>query len=155
MSPPGSAAPRSRGFSLVELMVALAVVAIVSAVAWPGYGALLRRAQRNDARIALLRIQSLQEAHYATHLRYASRLGSQADADTLPVADRSDAGHYRLSLAVSEDRQGYSVIATARPDDPQARDRGCRQLAVDEIGRRRSADALGHWFTTDPHRCWG
>jgi type IV pilus assembly protein PilE len=144
-----------RGFSLVEVLVALAIVAILSAAAWPGYSATLRRAQRNDARLALLRIQSQQESHYARHLRYASRLGGPADADTLPAAGRSDAGHYTLSLATREDGQGYSAIATARTDDRQARDRGCRQLAVDETGRRRSADAAGHWFTTDPHRCWG
>ncbi len=52
------------GFSLLELLVTLAIVGILTAIAWPGYGAVMQRAQRNDARLALLGIQ------YAEELRY-------------------------------------------------------------------------------------
>lgn len=151
--------PRQRqrapcGFTLVELLVALAVLAILWAVAWPGYGGILQRAQRNDARLALLRIQQLQESHYATHLRYATRLGETPDADTLAAAVHSHGGYYALSLRTSEDGQRYTAIARAAPDGRQRRDLDCQQLAIDEAGRQRSADVLGNWTDHDPHRCW-
>lgn len=143
-----------RGFTLVELMIALAVVAILCAVAWPGYGGILQRAQRNDARLALLRIQQLQESHYATHLRYATRLGEAPDADTLAASAHSHGGFYALSLRASEDGQRYTAIARAAPDGRQRRDLDCQQLAIDEAGRQQSADVLGNWTDNDPHRCW-
>src|SRR5262245_47223884 len=94
--PPKQRLPAASGFTLVELLVALAVTAILSAMAWPGYRATLQRAQRNDARLALLQLQVLQEGHYASHLRYAGGFGSNDDPATLRASDRSISGHYRL-----------------------------------------------------------
>lgn len=150
----GPASSGRSGFTLIELLVALAVVAILSAIAWPGYASIMHRAHRNDARLALLRIQQLQEMHYANHLRYAAKLGRASDEDTLVAPERSDGGHYLLALAAAEDGQGYTATARTSTDGGQRRDRGCQQLSVDETGRRRSADASGNWSDVDPQRCW-
>lgn len=147
--------PALSGFTLIELLIALAVVAILSAIAWPGYASILHRAQRNDARLALLRIQQLQEMHYAKHLHYAAAFGANADVQTLATPERSDGGHYLLSVVVTEDGQGYTATARAQTNGAQRRDHSCQQLSVDETGRRRSADATGNWSNADPHRCWG
>jgi type IV pilus assembly protein PilE len=154
------ASTRSRGqppgFTLIELLVAMAIVAILSALAWPGYGAIVQRAQRTDARLALLGMQHLQERHYATHLRYAARLGDTPDAETLATPARSQGGHYLLSVTTSGDGQHFTAVARAASSDGQRRhDPGCEQLSVDEIGRRQSANALGEWTEDDPERCWG
>lgn len=155
MSMPGDFRPRpSCGFTLIELLVALAVVAILSAIAWPGYAGMIHRAQRNDGRLALLRLQHLQERHYATHLRYASSLGATADADTLLSSDRSDGGLYLLRLTTSENGQRYSATATANPAGRQRRDTECQSLSIDQAGTRRSSDSSGAWSGMDPLRCW-
>jgi len=143
-----------RGVTLTELLIAMLIVALLTAAAWPGYGSVLQRTYRNDARIALLRIQHLQERHYAQHLRYASALGAHADAMTLVAAISSDGGHYTLSLSASGDGQQFTAMATAREDGRQHRDLSCRRLSVDETGQRRSADAQGSWREDDPARCW-
>jgi type IV pilus assembly protein PilE len=141
---------------LIELLVAMAIVAILSALAWPGYGAIVQRAQRTDARLALLNMQHLQERHYATHLRYAARLGDTPDAETLAISVRSQGGHYLLSVTTSGDGQHFTAVARAASSDGRRRnDHGCAQLSVDEIGRRRSANALGEWTDEDPERFWG
>jgi type IV pilus assembly protein PilE len=142
------------GFTLIELLVALTVVAILSVIAWPGYAGIVHRAQRNDARLSLLRLQHLQERHYATHLRYAGALGTTSDARTLVTPDRSDAGLYTLTVSASEDGQRYTAIATANSAGRQRRDLGCQQLSIDQTGARRSADATGSWSESDPLRCW-
>ena len=51
----------SRGFSLVELMMVIVIIAILASVAVPGYRDYVQRAQRVDATAALLRIAAAQE----------------------------------------------------------------------------------------------
>lgn len=142
------------GVTLIELMVATAIVALLAAMAWPGYAAITQRAHRTDARLALLRIQHLQERHYTAHLRYAARLGENPDAQTLAAATRSDSGHYELGVEASEDGQRYLALARAAAQGPQARDQECQQFSVDQAGRRRSADSGGTWQAADATRCW-
>lgn len=142
----------SRGVTLIELIVVVAIVAVLSTIAWPGYASVLQRANRNDARLALLQLQILQESHFATHRRYAAQLGDTATADTLAASRLSSAGHYRLSLSAPEDGQTYTARATAT--GRQAGDRQCAQLAIDVIGRRRSADSDGRWSEDGAARCW-
>lgn len=144
-----------RGVTLIELLIALTVVAVLSAIAVPGYGAVMQRVNRNDARLALLRLQHLQERHFATHLRYASQLGAADDATTLAHSGRSEAGHYLLGLSTPVDGQSFTATATADMGRRQSSDVDCLSLSVDQMGRRRSADASGRWHEDDPRRCWG
>lgn len=146
---------RRRGFTLIELLAALAIAAILAVIALPTYQEAVHRSLRLDARLALLRIQYLQETFYQTHLRYAAQLGGDVTTDGLATADRSDGGDYMLSIAPAEDGQSYAVTAQALALGRQARDRNCQWLAIDATGHRRSADAAGTWTDNDPHRCWG
>jgi type IV pilus assembly protein PilE len=141
-----------RGFSLLELLVTLAIVAVLGALALPGYTHVMNRALRQDARLALLRIQYRQELFFANHLRYANAFGSDAG---LALAPRSEQGHYQLELRTSADGLRYTAIASADPAGRQTRDLPCASLAIDETGRHRSADSTNHWHDDDPHRCWG
>jgi type IV pilus assembly protein PilE len=142
-----------RGFSLIELLVAVTIAGVLAAIALPGYSHAVRRALRQDARLALLRIQHEQERFFANHLNYAVRLGS-GDSSGLPIPGHSDGGNYLLQLQTSADRMTYTASARINPDGRQASDSQCAQLAIDETGHRRSADSGNRWRDDDPHRCW-
>jgi type IV pilus assembly protein PilE len=144
-----------RGFTLVELLVAMAVAGILAALALPGYSQLMTRASRQDARLALLRLQHRQESFFATRLRYAHTLGEGTDPPGLAMQARSDDGHYLLALQTAADGMAYIARARVDPVGRQANDTLCAQLSIDETGRRSSADASGIWRDDDPHRCWG
>jgi len=144
---------KPRGFTLLELLVTMAIVGILTAIAWPGYGAILRRAQRDEARLALLGIQYAEELRYQNLLAYGDRLAEPVALGGLALADRSAGGSYALSVRLSGDGQHYTAIAEATAPGRQAGDHACRMLSIDETGRRRSADAAGNW-SDDPRRCW-
>jgi type IV pilus assembly protein PilE len=143
---------RHRGLTLLELMIAVTIVGILAAIAVPGYQHSVRRAQRIDARLALLRVQFLQERHYSSHARYATNL-TTTDNDGLGTADLSDAGGYRLSLATDDTGQRYTAIATA--NGAQMGDQHCQRLAIDHTGARRAASTNGPLDSVDTNRCWG
>jgi type IV pilus assembly protein PilE len=144
-----------RGFTLIELLVAMAIVGLLAALALPGYTHVMNRALRQDARLALLRIQHRQENFFATHLGYATNLGEGNNPPGLATPASSDSGHYQLTLQTTADGMSYTAFARANPAGRQSADTQCMQLAIDESGRRRSADASNTWRDDDPYRCWG
>jgi type IV pilus assembly protein PilE len=141
-----------RGFTLIELMVALAIVAILSAAALPAYQGVVHRSQRSDARLALLWVQYQQERHYATNNAYADALSELNGPGG--VAGRSAGGDYDLAVALTNGGQGYVATALAHANGRQATDNDCRWFSINELGQRRSATASGAWSDTDPYRCW-
>lgn len=143
-----------RGFTLVELAVTLAIIALLAALAVPGYRDLLHRAQRQDARLALLRIHYRQERYFSERNRYATQLATPAELGGLGLAERSDAGDYGLSIATDPEALGYVATARALPSGRQSDDRVCAALALDHIGQRSSADAAGRWRDLDAGHCW-
>jgi type IV pilus assembly protein PilE len=139
------------GFTLIELVIALAVVAILCAIAWPGYGAVMHRAQRTEARLALLDLQHAEERHYMRHFAYTDRLEEATSAGGLGKSARTATGAYALSIALREDGQGYVAQAIAHPQGRQARDWTCASFTMDETGQRSARDADGRDTTA---ACW-
>jgi type IV pilus assembly protein PilE len=136
-------APRSsKGVSLIELITVMAVVSVLSAIAWPSYLGSMQRSRRTEAQLALLQIQFAQERHYATHLRYSSTLSGPATAGGLGMSAHSQNGDYLLSVATVNGGQGYVARAQATPDGRQFLDKPCRQLTLDTTGVRQ------------PQTCW-
>ena len=77
---------RHRGFTLIELMVAVTIVALLGAIALPGYGEVIRRAQRQDARLALMELQHELERHYLRRFTYTDRITAPRDRHAMSHA---------------------------------------------------------------------
>jgi type IV pilus assembly protein PilE len=137
------------GFTLIELVIALAILAITTALAAPSYRNYLRRGHRSEAVQALLTAAVEQEKFHLANGRYGDRLDASAGEDPpgLPVASRTPGGHYVLAIPTATAAE-YRVIATAAGNGG---DPACASLAIDESGRRTSTDARGADSTA---RCW-
>jgi type IV pilus assembly protein PilE len=146
---------RARGFTLIELLVALAIAAILAAIAWPGYRQVMHRTQRIEAHLALMKLQYLQERHFADHHAYASTLRADGSDNSLPMDAVTDEGNYALSLRLEADSQSYVAIAQARQSGHQAGDGHCQWLSIDTLGTRRSAASAGAWRAEPGGGCWG
>jgi type IV pilus assembly protein PilE len=143
-----------RGFTLIEMLVVLAIVATLAAMAWPGYRQILHRSHRIEARLALLRLQYLQERHFADHHAYAVELRADGSGNSLPIEPRTEEGSYELSLTVDASGQEYVAIAQATASGRQADDHQCQRLSIDTIGTRRSAAGNGDWRAEPGAGCW-
>lgn len=142
MSQRVSRSRRHWGFSLTELLIVLAVLALLASLAWPGYQAALQRARRSDAREALLRGAQWLE-------RVASIHGQYPEVAVYPAhLSLSGAGHYRIRYVPSADLAAYTL--TAQRQGVQASDR-CGDFVLDQAGQR---SVLNPAAGSLPTECW-
>ncbi len=147
------AAAPAGGFSLTELLVALAILALLAAAAVPLWQRQAERARRLDATDALLRIAVLQERFHLENGRYANP-GELAAAPPggLGVA-ATERGYYALELqALAGDADsGYRALAVAQREGAQAGDDQCRIFALDSTGARSAETSEGE---DSSEICW-
>lgn len=124
----------SRGFTLIELMIAVAIVAILAVVAYPSYQEHVRRSNRAAAQSVMLDIAARQHQHLLDTRSYADSLG------TLGVTVPADVTRHYTIATVQEAGPPPGFRVTATPTGAQARDR-CGTLGVDRAGQKTAASA--------------
>lgn len=104
---------RQLGFTLIEVMVVVAIVGILSAIALPSYRSYIERGDRASARAALLEAQQFMERFYATNDRFTTDVAC-ATSPTLPArfANVPDVNAPKYSLAVVSDCNSFTITAT-------------------------------------------
>lgn len=129
-----------RGFSLSELLVAMAIVAILAAVALPVYHQHSQKIIRLDGKSKLLEVMAAQQDFFARHLRYTERLGEDLSFPDAGGGTRSDRGHYRIWAEACEGESlNACILLRASPTRPD-RDYAAA-LTLDSRGRRTPPDA--------------
>lgn len=150
---------RGLGFTLVELMIAVAIVGILAAVAIPSYRESVARGQRAEARAALLENAQFLERNFTLCNRY-DRMPDEDDpgactaavAIPAPSAPRQGAAAYDIAVAPSA--QSFRLTATPASGGSMEGDR-CGALSLDNFGRRSvDADQDGTADADLVDTCW-
>lgn len=135
------------GMTLIELVIVLAVSAILWGIAYPVYVDYASRARRAEATSALQAIALAQERFYTVQGQYATDL-ADLSMQTVATSGVSAHGFYQLTLADQTDHQVF--LATATAVAVQAQDLACRQLWLNQLGQRGAFDHTGTVSTV----CW-
>lgn len=143
-----------RGFTLIELMITVAIAAILTTIAVATYTSEVQKSRRTDARSALLDLAGREEKLYSVSNAYSqlpSDLGYSGVA--WPIAVGTSPGDYNI-VVTSPDTitQGGAVgtyLITATPINLQVNDSQCTQLSVNQQGLQSSTGSA----TTAT--CWG
>jgi type IV pilus assembly protein PilE len=123
------------GFSLIELIITLAIMAILTTLAYPVYTQYIVAARRHDAQGALLDLAARMEQYYATYNRYTGATISVDPTTDVLASATTPEGWYRLSVSMTD--TGYQL--TAVPIAAQAaQDKQCTALSIDDRGVKSS-----------------
>jgi len=155
-------ARRPRGFTLIEIMITVAIVAILAAIALPSFLDSVRKSRRADAFTAITTVQQAQERWRGNKSEYATDAqlirGISADPPGLGLSRATSSGYYTLVLSGSNST-GYAVVATFVADKSQAQDGVCKILGARIAGGNLTygSGAAAVDFDAaipDPGRCW-
>ncbi|MGJ4803881.1 type IV pilin protein [Luteimonas sp. SDU82] len=125
---------RDRGFTLIELMVAVAIVGILAAIAYPSYMDAVRKGKRGQAKGALVELAQRAERWRTVH---GSFDGFWASVDTAHrTSPRQGEGTTAYNLAYTPNETGTGFTLSAVPQGSQVADTRCMTLTLDHAGRK-------------------
>lgn len=124
-----------KGFTLIELMITVAVVAILAAIAYPSYLNQVMETRRSIAAVCLTEVSQFMERFYTTNLRYNTTTGGAAVVIPNLQCRTDIAAHYTISFSGSPTATAYTVQAV--PQGAQAtRDTRCGTLTLNHAGAK-------------------
>lgn len=129
-----------RGFTLIELMIAVAVVGILAAIAYPSYQAQVLKGRMSQAQADLLEVAQFMERCFASNNTY------QNCALPVTASPRTGTAYYAITLATPA-RTEFTLTATPNAAGGQNQ-QICGTLTIDQTGRRQFSGAA------DARQCW-
>lgn len=128
----------NNGFSLVELMIVVAIIGILATIAYPSYDEYVKRGNRTEGQTFISDAAARQERYYSQNNSYTTSPAS------LGMSISSSTGKYSLSIEQNADDGGYSLIVTPSFSDPK-----CGNFTLNALGVRGVSEA-----TATVNECW-
>lgn len=132
-----------QGFTLIEILIVVAIVGILVAIAYPSYDEHVKRGNRTEGQTFLSDVAARQERYFSQNNEYIT-----ADADIAKLGLSSPAqsatNRYTLAVAKVADDGGYTLTV-----DNQFNDAKCLTLTLDALGVKGSTGSR-----TDNNDCW-
>jgi type IV pilus assembly protein PilE len=136
---------RARGLTLIELMIALAIVGVLAAIAYPSYRDHIVRASRVAAQGELLELSSIQEKIYLNSNAYSADVTAAYNGTAAgglgKTSGKSDDGKYAIALSAVTG-QSYTLTATPVAGTPQASDGA---FSISSTGARTCSTPAPAW----------
>ena len=148
------------GFTLIEMMIVAAVIAILAAIAYPAYTAQMLQAQRTEGKAALMRASQLLERSFTQNGAYpagatllATLYGAAAGTAIYSNPDNPTSaalGKFQIVYVPAAGAAPVDYLLRATPQTAAISDTDCPTLGIDARGRRLVSDAV----PAAGSRCW-
>jgi len=129
-----NSAKKSNGFTLMELMIVVAIIGIIASIAFPSYQDTVRKSRRAEAHAGLVKMQLQQEGFRMVNIAYATAIAAGANNVNDPGSD-----YYTFSISGAT-ASAYTLTATAKSS--QTADTTCTPMTINQAG------------TKSPAACW-
>jgi type IV pilus assembly protein PilE len=149
---------RNQGFTLIELMITVAILGILAAIAYPSYTVHVQKSRRADAQVALMEIAQRQESYFLRNYSYANSVAQ------LGYASSSPDGQYTMAITPPSNtctgtagaNACASYVASAVPvsGKPQAHDAPCQSMTLDNRGVKRGGTNATAAAADTAQTCW-
>lgn len=133
---------KARGFTLIELMIAIAIIGVLAAIAYPSYVTYTTSTRRAAATACLTEMAQFMERYYTTNMTYA--------AASIPDSgcEQELADSYVFAVVGTPTASAFSLTAT--PQNAQAsRDTKCGTLGLNQVGAKSETGTAG-----SAEECW-
>lgn len=135
-------ANRQNGFTLVEIMVVVAIIGIIATIGYPSYAEYVQRSNRTEGQALLNEASTAQERYYAQNYVYIT---SMADVNKLKIRLTTSTGKYRLNIGTTANDGGYTLTAMQQFNDLK-----CGNLTLTATGTRGRSASGGKTI----EECW-
>lgn len=141
-----------KGFSLIELLIVIAITAILASFAYPSYENYLIKIHRLDGQTALIDLANRMEQSYAKELTYTNATISKNPKTDVLASNLSAEGHYILSIEKATDTT-YNLKAT--PIGAEAMyDLDCQSLTFNNVGVKGITNGPKGTPLGSIEKCW-
>ncbi|QQQ02870.1 type IV pilin protein [Lysobacter enzymogenes] len=133
---------RVRGFTLIELMIAVTIVGILVAIAYPAYTDSVRKSRRAQAKADLAELTQLAERWYTANNSYAGFF-ARVKTDNMDYSPRTKPraqAFYVITRDAGADTAASTFTLTATAQGDQASD-ACKNLTIDATGKRGTSSS--------------
>lgn len=142
-SPAQTCMVRSKGFTLIEVMIVVAIIGIIAAIAVPSYGKYMTDARRTDAISFLSEAAGEQTRYFSSNNQYATTMQELGYGNAATFV--SPEGHYTISVENPGGVGRFVLKATPVAGGKQAGDAECNTFIITDTGKKT---------TSTGNKCW-
>lgn len=136
---------RSNGFTLIEVMIVVAILGILAGIAYPSYMESVRKSNRSDAKVGLSDVAQRLQRCFTAYSAYNNANCGAATAYNNGASTATPEGFYSITAAIN----ATTFTLTARPvaGTTQANDAKCTAFTLSHTGARGASGS-------DADNCW-